>query len=159
MCDVSHIYQAGAHVLLLRVAQGSAVITMETENSESTTTLLCILDPPPLYSCDGVSISHIHTCTHAHPHTHTATSQLLNHLYFHLSPEQKQLKKQSVFSQRTEEASEKQYFHFYGYLSQQQFMLQVYTLLWHGSWPVSVECQSSQEGLTHIQLSASHPRG
>lgn len=35
-------------------------------------------------------------------------------------------KPQSVFSQRTEESSASQYFQFYGYLSQQQNMMQDY---------------------------------
>ena len=35
------------------------------------------------------------------------------------------VKSQSVFNLRTEEASAKQYFQFYGYLSQQQNMMQV----------------------------------
>ena len=46
-------------------------------------------------------------------------------MYAHLSPDQKKLRKQSMFSLRTEEASAKQYFQFYGYLSQQQNMMQV----------------------------------
>jgi len=114
--DVSHIYQAGAHLLFLRVPQGSAVITTET---------------------------------------HNATSQLLNHLYSHLSPDQKKLKKQSVFSLRTEEASAKQYFQFYGYLSQQQNMLQVpslctqYDMCWHA--PQSGSCTAWHQ--------CSHERG
>ena len=36
--DVSHIYQAGAHLLFLRVPQGSAVITTETHNGKNSTT-------------------------------------------------------------------------------------------------------------------------
>ena len=54
-----------------------------------------------------------------------ATQQLLDYLYTHLSPDQKKLRKQSTFSLRTEEASAAQYFQFYGYLSQQQNMMQV----------------------------------
>ena len=37
----------------------------------------------------------------------------------------KRNKKQSVFSLKTDEASASQYFHFYGFLSQQQNMMQV----------------------------------
>lgn len=38
----------------------------------------------------------------------------------------KQINPKSVFSQRTEESSASQYFQFYGYLSQQQNMMQDY---------------------------------
>lgn len=38
----------------------------------------------------------------------------------------KRLRPKSVFSQRTEESSASQYFQFYGYLSQQQNMMQDY---------------------------------
>lgn len=85
--EVSHVYQAGSTLVFLRVSQGSAVITLESQND---------------------------------------TSQLIGHLYSHLSPGHRKLKKQSVFSLRTEEASAKQYFQFYGYLSQQQNMMQDY---------------------------------
>ena len=54
-----------------------------------------------------------------------ATQQLLDYLYAQLSPGQKKLRKQSMFSLRTEEASAAQYFQFYGYLSRQQNMIQV----------------------------------
>ena len=40
-------------------------------------------------------------------------------------PAEKQRSEVSVFNMRTEESSAKQYFQFYGYLSQQQNMLQV----------------------------------
>ena len=51
-------------------------------------------------------------------------SCVLDHLNGHLS-ENLQVGSLSVFSLRTEEASAKQYFQFYGYLSQQQNMMQV----------------------------------
>ena len=43
----------------------------------------------------------------------------------HALPSKVARSKQSVFSMRTDESSAKQYFQFYGYLSQQQNMLQV----------------------------------
>ena len=52
-------------------------------------------------------------------------SQLLNYLHTYVAGGQKKLSRQSVFSLRTEEGSAKQYFQFYGFLSQQQNMMQV----------------------------------
>ena len=52
-------------------------------------------------------------------------SQLLNYLHTYVAGGQKRLSRQSVFSLRTEEGSAKQYFQFYGFLSQQQNMMQV----------------------------------
>ena len=57
------------------------------------------------------------------------TSQLLNHFHSHVSGGEKKVSKQSVFTLRTEEASSKQYFQFYGYLSQQQNMMQVCAII------------------------------
>lgn len=50
---------------------------------------------------------------------------MLNYLHAHVSGGLKKLSRQSVFSLRTEEGSAKQYFQFYGFLSQQQNMMQV----------------------------------
>ena len=55
----------------------------------------------------------------------TDVSQLLNYLHSHVAGGQKKLSRQSVFSLRTEEGSAKQYFQFYGFLSQQQNMMLV----------------------------------
>jgi hypothetical protein len=49
----------------------------------------------------------------------------LNYLHTYVAGGQKKLSRQSVFSLRTEEGSAKQYFQFYGFLSQQQNMMQV----------------------------------
>ena len=67
--------------------------------------------------------AHPHPLTPSHPHTDT--SQLLHHLLSHLSAGRRKPVKQSVFNLRTEDTSAKQYFQFYGYLSQQQNMMQV----------------------------------
>ena len=56
---------------------------------------------------------------------HEDISQLLNYLHTYVAGGQKKLSRQSVFSLRTEEGSAKQYFQFYGFLSQQQNMMQV----------------------------------
>ena len=58
----------------------------------------------------------------------TDASLVWDHLCAHLSLEEgagRRRKSPSVFTLRTEEASAKQYFQFYGYLSQQQNMMQV----------------------------------
>ncbi len=52
-------------------------------------------------------------------------SRLLSHLELYVPSDKKQSQLTSVFDIRTEESSSKQYFQFYGYLSQQQNMLQV----------------------------------
>ncbi len=53
------------------------------------------------------------------------TSTFLNQIHQFLSPGTKKPKKQSIFTLRTEDASANQYFQFYGFLSQQQNMMQV----------------------------------
>ncbi len=103
---VANIYQAGATRMLLRVSQGSVVVTTSSQNG----------------SLDSM---HSECITHPPTHTHTDTTQLLNHLHSHVTGGEKRLAKQSVFTLRTEESSSKQYFQFYGYLSQQQNMMQV----------------------------------
>ena len=50
---------------------------------------------------------------------------LLHLIQSTFDPGNRKTAKQSVFSLRTEEASAFQYFQFYGYLSQQQNMMQV----------------------------------
>ena len=57
------------------------------------------------------------------------TNQLLQQVQSVLSPGSVRVAKQSVFSLRTEEASAKQYFQFYGFLAQQQNMMQVPSII------------------------------
>lgn len=82
--ELGHVYQAGTNVVVVRVAQGSAAITVDE-----------------------------------------SAGQLIAFLQAHLAPSL-QKKKQSVFTLRTDEACAAQYFQFYGFLSQQQNMLQDY---------------------------------
>ena len=53
------------------------------------------------------------------------TDQLLEHFHSHVSSGERKVSNQSVFTLKTEEASAKQYFQVYSFLSQQQNMMQV----------------------------------
>ncbi|KAL5487332.1 hypothetical protein EMCRGX_G019921 [Ephydatia muelleri] len=81
--DLGHVYHAGANVVVFRVADGSAAVTLD--------------------DC----------------------GQLITFLQARLAPAT-QRKKQSMFTLRTDDACAVQYFQFYGFLSQQQNMLQDY---------------------------------
>ena len=40
--DVRHVYQAGTQTVFLRVSQGSAVVTLESNNGKSTVLVVCM---------------------------------------------------------------------------------------------------------------------
>ena len=57
--------------------------------------------------------------------TQTDATLLFKHLHSHVHCQEKKIVKQSMFSLRKDEASAKNFFQFYGFLTHQQCMLQV----------------------------------
>lgn len=109
--DLAHVYHAGSNVIVVRVAEGSAVVTLDGKSRSNQIIATSFINP--VLPWHNPSLFLLTDCV-----------QLIAFLQARLAPAT-QKKKQSMFSLRTDDACAAQYFQFYGFLSQQQNMLQV----------------------------------